>query len=170
MTTSPSTLTGDRISTTFSDTTRRMAGISHGVYEADGVLVFAAARAKLESKAPDDLDPWPGTGDRNSRLRRPGSQGGMDLRHGRGAVSNGGGHALGRACPDIADGEHTAPAGFEIAEGAIRPTPANFLPTGDHEAFRIEVDAAVQPRRIGLRADEQEQMAERTGPPRADVS
>src|SRR5271165_4076800 len=89
----------------------------------------------------------------------------VDLRHDRGTLSHGGGHAFGRARPHVADGEHSGFTGLKrhgrvdrcrSVAGASRP--------GHHETLVIQPDAALKPRGVRIGTDEQEQMAEKTGP------
>jgi len=76
-------------------------------------------------------------------------------RHHLGAFAHRGGDPLDRARADIADGEHTAPAAFQ------EPAIAGGL-SGQHEAIGIERHVRVgEPIGVGLRADEQEEVADR---------
>src|SRR5262245_10588918 len=77
---------------------------------------------------------------------------GNDLR----AFTDRSGDALDRTRAYVADGEDSAPAGFQKLAGGIVEFGA-----GEHEAFTIERDAGVtQPVGVGVGTDEEEEMAD----------
>ena len=82
----------------------------------------------------------------------------MNVRHGRGAFTDGAADALHRTGAHVADGKHAGDARFE-GGGHIRGRVALGGQTCQEETVRIEPDAAAfQPLRLGIRSDKQEHM------------
>jgi hypothetical protein len=82
------------------------------------------------------------------------------LRDNGGAFANGRCDPLGRAGPDVADGEYARPAGFEGERSAVdRAVSVGELAACDHETFPVDFDTLVQPAGIRVGADEQEDVA-----------
>jgi hypothetical protein len=84
----------------------------------------------------------------------------VDLRHDGGALTYGGSHALGRAGPHVADGKDAALARLERLDGARR---LGARSPGDHEALPVHRNAAVEPVRVRIGADEKKDLSQGTG-------